>query len=314
MGEKDYFTEYVPINGIQQFFLHYRVDSRTVVLFLHGGPGQTELFFTYLTRPQTPCCSFVFYDQRGTGKTQARNKTRPHDISLDILIDDLKGTVKYVKQKYSGQNIVLLGHSWGSVLGVEYVKRYPNSVSAYVGMGQVVDMHEGERIGFEKLKTSVMSKGAVKDVRLVQGLNGYPYGLTKENHIKTVMKLRRLQMKYGYTIGMIAMLKKIMRSPLFSVRDIWAFLTTFRTNKNLMNMLISYSTKQYIQFSLPVFFICGKNDWQVPSVLAEQYLDAICAPYKQLFWIENAGHLADIDNPDQYNKAVAAICSSLERS
>lgn len=312
MKKKEFFTEYVPINEIQQFFMHYPAASRTVVIFLHGGPGQTELFFTYLTRPQIPSCSFVFYDQRGTGKTQIRNRTHPDDITLDILIDDLHETVAYIREKYAGQQIILLGHSWGSVLGIEYVKRYPVYVSAYVGMGQVIDMLKSERIAFEELKSLVVSKGKTRSIQHIKSFEGYPDNLDKDHYTETTLRFRRLQAKYGYSIGLVDMLTKIIKSPLFSLRDAQPFLTTFKTNKNLMDMLMAYSTINDMEFHLPIFFICGQNDWQAPGVLVKQYYDSLRAPYKEIYWIENAGHLTDIDNPAEYNKTIAAIRATIE--
>ena len=314
MRKKEFCTEFVPINGIEQYFLHYPADSRTVVLFLHGGPGQTEMFFTHLTRPQTPACSFVFYDQRGTGKTQARNLSRPEDISLDVLISDLHETVAYVGQQYPGQHIILLGHSWGSILGIEYVKRYPEAVSAYVGMGQVVHMLSGERIAFEKLKTAVIAKGHARSMKLIKSFEGYPDNVDKDHYIKTMLRFRKFQAKYGYSVSVGGLMTKVIKSPLFSLKDIHPFLTTFKTNKNLMDTLIKYNTIDMINYSLPVFFICGQDDWQTPVVLVENYFETLHAPYKEMFYVEKAGHLTDIDNPCGYNQAIAAICTAIERS
>lgn len=44
-NNQDFFEEYVPINEIKQYFVHYRKDSDFVVLFLHG--GMTEAHFGY---------------------------------------------------------------------------------------------------------------------------------------------------------------------------------------------------------------------------------------------------------------------------
>ncbi len=87
---KAFTEEYILINGIKQYFLQYPVEnSSEVVLFLHGGPGSSEAHFVYKTIKQNLPYSFVYYDQRGTGKTQSKNKSNPQDISLEALIWEL---------------------------------------------------------------------------------------------------------------------------------------------------------------------------------------------------------------------------------
>ncbi len=309
-----FFEEYVQINGINQYFLHYPAQSDIVVLFLHGGPGQSEGHFVYKTRPIQQNYNLVYYDQRGAGKTQTKSKTKPQDITLEKLIDDLRATVQYVSKRYANSKIVLLGHSWGSILGIEYIKRYAETVSAYVGMGQVVNFLKGEKIGFDYCMELAKKSGNKGDLKTLNSLNDYPFSVNQDTAYKTFMRFRSVQAKYklaGYSGGMHKMLPIFLKSPIFSLNDIPAFLFSLKTNINLLNSLIKYDTSSFTQFSIPVFFVCGRNDWQVPSVLAEKYFSVINAPEKALYWIENAGHLADIENPSEYNKALHDICNKL---
>jgi pimeloyl-ACP methyl ester carboxylesterase len=66
---KNFFEEYVPINGIRQYFLHYPASDGEVMLVIHGGPGQSEVPFAYYAEPEPAVYTAVYYDQRGAGKT-----------------------------------------------------------------------------------------------------------------------------------------------------------------------------------------------------------------------------------------------------
>lgn len=99
MKAKSYFEEYVEMNGIMQYFLHYPSQHNAVAIMLHGGPGQSEAFFAHCLRPHWDFCNVVYYDQRGAGKTQARNKSKVEDIKIETLITDLNQTIQYIKQK-----------------------------------------------------------------------------------------------------------------------------------------------------------------------------------------------------------------------
>lgn len=254
----------------------------------------------------------VYYDQRGAGKTQIKTKSKPHEISLEYQIEDLRQTIEHVKTKYQTQKIFLVGHSWGSVLGIEYVKLYPNTVSAFIGMGQVVNFLAGEKTGYDYCLDVVTKRGKKGDVKKLTSLKGYPDSINGKNMLKLFMKLRSVQMKHklaGYSGGNFKTISLFMKSPIFSLRDVSVQLSSLKTNRNLLESLLAYDTSGDTSYSIPIYFICGRNDWQVPSVLAEKYLDQITAPRKKVYWIGDAGHLLDIDNPLAFNAALKEIIS-----
>lgn len=302
-----YYEEYAQINDIKQYFLHYPNDSDTVVLFLHGGPGQTEAQLSYKTVFPNRPFSVVYYDQRGTGKTQSKNKSKPDTVTLETLLSDLKETVRYVRNKYPNKKLILLGHSWGSILGMEYIKDHSDTVDAYVGMGQVVNLKEGERAAYEHCYRIASEK----DKKKLAEISNYPDCVTKDNINKIMPKFRKIQAKYrmmGYSGGNAKLAKIFMKSPIFSFKDFFQMANSMKQNVNLLNYLLDYDISERTEFSVPIYFICGEKDWQVPSVVAEKYFDKIVTCDKELFIIKDAGHMTDLDNPEEYNRALAKIC------
>ena len=176
-----FFEEYININGIEQYFIHYPKKSNTTLLFLHGGPGESESYFLYKMHSKTQNYNLVYYDQRGAGKTQAKNKSKDKDITIEKLLIDLKETINYVKLKYNSKYIILLGHSWGSVLGIEFIKKFPNLVSAYIGMGQVVNFKIGEKTGFDYCYDIVQKSNNQKYIKKIEKLKNYPFIINKNN-------------------------------------------------------------------------------------------------------------------------------------
>jgi len=63
---KTYTEEYVLINGIYQYFLHYPSSQKEVVIYLHGGPGESSANYAHVLSPHYDFCNVVFYDQRGS--------------------------------------------------------------------------------------------------------------------------------------------------------------------------------------------------------------------------------------------------------
>lgn len=308
-----YSEEYVKINGIEHYFLHYPNESDVVILFLHGGPGQTESFWAYKTKDERLKCNIVYYDQRGAGKTQFKSPSTMEDVNLENLLLDLQEIIEYVKRKYKTNKIILLGHSWGSVLGTCYIKKYPNDVLCYVGMGQVVDFMMGEKLSYDKLGQILESSNNKKNIKIFQKFKGYPYNLTKENSLSTILDFRKLQGKYGLTGDVWKQLKIMFKSPIVGMKDFINLINSknMETSKKLLDYLLTYSIFNDKDYHLPVYYICGRNDWQVPSILVNDYFETINAPNKKLYWVENAGHLTDIDNPDGFNDALLDIIINL---
>ncbi|MCL2035676.1 MAG: alpha/beta hydrolase [Oscillospiraceae bacterium] len=311
MSARDYTEEYIEINDITQYFLHYPSPQKEVAIMLHGGPGQSEAHLAYSLRPYWDFCNVVYYDQRGAGKTQIKNKSKPDSITLEALMADLKQTIQYVKGKYQTDRIILIGHSWGSILGTEYILKYPDDVICYIGYGQVVDLLRGEKIGYEKLKDSIERKGAKKDIKKLKAFGDYPYGAVAKGFMKTAMAFRKMQAKHGYAPDTAKVRELVLKSPIFSLNDIFPMLKSLKTNKNLMDIFLQHRIWDKIKYQIPVYYILGRNDWQTPSILVAEYFDKIDAPKKGIYWVEDAGHLTDVGNPEGFCKSVKEIITQL---
>jgi proline iminopeptidase len=116
------------VNGVR---LYYRVAgdapaARAPVLFLHGGPGYNSYSFARLMGPRLEKSRrMVYLDQRGCGRSE-----RPWEggYSLDVLVADLEA----LRQELGVERWVLLGHSFGGTLALEYAVRYPQHVAGVV--------------------------------------------------------------------------------------------------------------------------------------------------------------------------------------
>jgi len=58
---------------------------------------------------------------------------------------------------------------------------------------------------------------------------------------------------------------------------------------------------------VPVYYILGRHDEMTSSIIAAEYFETIKAPKKGLYWIEDAGHLPDTDNPSAFSNAIKDI-------
>lgn len=306
----DYLAEYVNINGIDQFLLHYsNMNSELpVLLFLHGGPGMSESTFSYAFQEEiSDLYNVVHWDQRGAGKTLSKNKNIYPTINE--LLDDLSQVVKYLKEKYTKEKVVILGHSFGSVLGTLFVLNHPEDVLYYIGAGQVISLTDNEKVGYEKLKELIIKSDNKKDLEKLKKIGKYPKNKYDKSMMKKIQAIRILQGKYKIGMEFIPVLKTLFKSPIFQVSDILSIVKGMSNNKQLFEYLFSHSLDNELHnYEIPVYYIVGDRDFQAPNTIAKSYFNTINAPNKEIFTIEDAGHFMMLDQPKLFAKAMTKIC------
>lgn len=310
--QNNYFSEYIEINGIEQYLLHYNTNSECpVLLFLHGGPGMAESTFAYAFQGNlSGLFTVVHWDQRGAGKTLTKTSKKDRYPSIDELLDDMLKVVQYLKEKYNKDRIVILGHSWGSMLGTLFVKKYPQEVLYYVGVGQVIDIVENEKVGYDKLKELIINTNNKKDLDNFNRIGVYPEKNYEKPMIKKIQQIRILQGKYKIGMNFIPILKTLIKSPVFKRSDISSLLKGMNNNKKLWDFLFSHSLyEENREYEIPVFYILGDMDFQAPNTIASSYFDTINAPNKKLFFIKDAGHFIMLDQPKLFADALLEICA-----
>jgi pimeloyl-ACP methyl ester carboxylesterase len=130
----------------------------------------------------------------------------------------------------------------------------------------------------------------------------------REKYIKATATLSNLELKYGYKTNDI---KKILRkSPHMGLRDGMMFMQTDKLTARLVgDVERTYDIQDVIEYQVPIFYILGRHDAWTSSTVAAEYFEIISAPQKGLFWIEDAGHMVDTDNPSAFWKAIEEIIS-----
>ena len=142
--------EFLEINGRKQFIsVRSKAEGLPLLLYLHGGPGDAALPLVRKYNSELEkCYTFVVWEQRGAGKSYypfAENEP----VSMRTFVEDIHSLVRYLLRRFGQEKLYLLGHSWGSVLGMTYVMQYPQLVHTYLGCGQVLDLQEGARRQYE---------------------------------------------------------------------------------------------------------------------------------------------------------------------
>ena len=169
---------YVPINGIGQWItVTGAACGNPVILFLHGGPGNAlspyaDAIYAGWERHYT----LVQWDQRGAGMTYA--KQRPTDdvpLTLEQMRDDGIAVARYLRQRLGKDKVILMGSSWGSILGVHMAKARPDLFHAYVGTAQVVNARDNEAGMYRQVLALAQAAGDSATVDKLAALGAPPW-------------------------------------------------------------------------------------------------------------------------------------------
>lgn len=311
--------EKIEIGGIWQY-LYIRGENREnpVILFLHGGPGCSMMpFIPKFQFDWEKDFTVVQWDQRNAGKTLTANKVEEVSETTtmtQMLIDTLE-VVKYITKKLGKEKLIILGHSWGSVLGTLFTQKYEQYVEYYIGVGQVVSFRENETVGFKKVMTCATKAGNTKDIEKLKALEPYPAPVYMDNELKRLMQVRKVQAKYKLAMAPnFKFISSIFTSPYMTFKEGKSFTYDMgKTYKKLWPFLYNQYglNESNIEYKVPVIIIMGEEDWQTPYPLAKAHFKKIKAPYKKFITIPLAGHLTMMDQPKVFTEALLEVEKTL---
>ena len=289
---------FVSIGGIDQWVAIHGEDARSpVILYLHGGPAEAQSPFLKEFVPWEKDFIVVNWDQRGSGKTFGRNGTATPDMTLDRMAEDAIAVADYARHRLGKKKVILVGQSWGAILGLAAVQRRSDLFYAFVGTGQpvnwVLSIEERERWA----RAQATAAGDAAALKAMD--EAVPLPATDEKRLAASNKWRMSASDWEY-------LKSVQGSFVgpdpsapkgdaaewtagaeFSGPKLWPVITNFDARKLSLDLPI------------PFFVIQGRDDHVVSFDAAKSYIDSIRAPAKAFVPIDN-GHFACFTDPDQF--------------
>jgi pimeloyl-ACP methyl ester carboxylesterase len=295
----------VPINGTKQWVtIRGRDRSNPILLFLHGGPGAPEMPTSWtFQNGWEDYFTVVQWDQRGSGKTYNANDPVRIGPTLTVpqMVDDAAAVVQYLRKTYHRRKIFVLGHSWGSAIGLELANEHPDWLYAYVGVGQIINMHEGERVGYAWTLKTAEQRHHTKAVAELRAIAPYPEadGSLPLAKINTERKWNVLFGGLTYGRGSYDYYENAGKlSPDYTDEDLLAIdkgsaLSLLR----LLPGLAKFDYANVTDFRCPIVMFLGRHDETTPSSVVAQWFNRVHAPSKKLVWFENSAHMVQIEEP-----------------
>lgn len=301
---------YVEVRDSKQYVKIKTEDiNKPILLYLHGGPGGamtplTNLYFQKLEKEFT----VVLWDQRGAGKSYD-GKIPDEYQTIDSFVEDANVLTNYLKKKFNKEKIYVIGNSWGSLLGMKLIHKYPENFHAYIGTGQVVDMNENFKVSYDLLLDEAKEKGYKYRESYLEKLGRPEIDGTKgkDKKINKYFKYMTRRTRHSNTTFIEPEFRGIVLMGTVAYNP---FIIQFKYlgYKKLWNEIEKVDLKEEItKVEVPVYFALGRQDFHTPYTLAEEYLNILKAPKKELIWFENSAHAPELDESKKFAEVLVRI-------
>ncbi len=291
----------VDINGVGlEVMIRGTNRNNPVLIFVHGGPCWSEI--PYVRKYQENLekdFTIVHYDQRGSGKSYEFGEDYA-GVTATTHTNDLIALTEYITEYLEKEQVILIGHSYGTYIATMAVAQRPDLYQAYIGIGQVSNTIESELSSLKKCITAAENAGNEKDVSYLKSLEeAISQGETNVP--------RSYVRKYGFAA------RKIDDNV-----DYWiGFL--FGTEYNLLDAIRIYSssgkyqdalimeevenpiTDRVTEINIPVYFVMGKYDGMTSPEVAEEYLYNLTGEgTKEFILYEESAHYPQFEEEEEF--------------
>lgn len=302
-GERVEQAQVVELGGIQQW-VTIRGDNqdKPVLLVVHGGPGDVLSPHVDEFTPYETEFIVVQWDQRGSGRTYGLYGDETPELTLERVAADGIELTAYLIQYLRKEKVIVLGHSWGSVIAIEMVTRRPDLFSAYVGTGQVASWERSVQAQFDFLEAQA------------QRTSDQELSVTLE----TIQPLDPRSLEHFRLLN-APLRRHLNDADATWLRELREWATRSLTEQELSNLsggmnfsggsLISTQIQVNLfetapRLEVPMFVIQGQGDLFTPTGPAIAYFEYVDAPIKKLVIIEEAGHFALLTHPSAFLEAL----------
>jgi len=267
----------------------------------------------WFTRGWEEFFTVVQWDQRAAGKTHLLSDpaTIAPTLTRERMIADAEEMAGWVRRELRKDKIFVLGHSWGSFLGLQLATRHPEWLHAYIGVGQVIDGPESERRGWRFAMDAARRAGDADAIRELEAIASYAKPGTIVS-IKDLYVQRKWIGRYG---GVMANRRDnsadsglAQLSPDYSdeeIRHIWdgnQFATPY-----LLPELVALDLTTIRTLAVPLIVFEGRHDINVNADVTAAWFETVQAPEKHLVWFEHSAHVPMTEEPGKFFLSLVRI-------
>lgn len=276
----------VEIGGIKQWInIKGQDTSEPLLLWLHGGPGASEMSYANKFSNQLQNQFMVVqWDQRESGKTAELNHSP--GLSLTQINQDVYDITNYLLQRYHKNKLFLVGNSWGGYLALQAAKNYPNLIEACILVSPMIYGNESEQLSLQYVTEEAKKRKnniAIEEIDSIK----VPFEQPMD-----VWLLRKWMFTFqGENVSRTLPPEKV-------------FLEIVNKWFPIVKEFEAYNPFEEIKkIDCPIFFLLGRKDYITHTEIAEKFYNQLQAQTKKIYWLD-AGHMITIERSKQMQQII----------
>ena len=269
-----------------------------------GAPVCRSISLQIVTRPVLEeYFTVCWWEQRGSGLSYSAD-IPPETMTVEQLVSDTLAVTNYLRNRFNKEKIYLMGHSGGSFFGLQAAARAPELYHAYIGMGQMTDQLESEKLAYEYMLQQYKENGNRK---MVRKLEAAPPTMTVP--LPASYDALRDDAMHGLGIGTTRDMTSVITGIFFQSWQSRAYTISEKVNiwrgkvfsKGLLRntMFATDLTQQVTELDRPVYFFHGRYDYTCSYTLAKDYFEKLKAPIKGFYTFEQSAHSPIFEEPEK---------------
>lgn len=290
---------FLEVNGTTLgMFLMATDKTKPVLLFLGGGPGLPEYFLeneypTGLEEEFVVC----YLEYRGTSLS-FDSKMDAETMTTEQYIDDVTAVSNYLRERFKQEKIYVMGHSFGTYIGLKTVQLYPELYHAYIAMSQICNQRESEYFAYDYMLEQYKLAGNEK---MVKKFEAHPVRKSDEAYETYFTSMLRDTAMHELGVGTVRNMKSVLTGIFFPMLrctvyspteriNIWrgkAFAQKTQVAKDARNFNAFEEIKE---IEVPIYFLSGKYDYTCCYSLQKEYYAQLHAPVKEFYTFEHSAH------------------------
>lgn len=291
--------EKVRLGGVEQWLIIRGEDvNKPVLLFVSGGPGGSESArVTRFNQELEKHFVVVLWEQRGCGKSYPSLNPKSA-LTVEQYANDIIELTDMLRARFSEEKVYLVGHSWGSIIGVRAAQARPDLFYAYIGTSQMVDVRKTDQLIYQAVLDYSHKMGDMGFVKTLQAQGEPPYFGKSPIQPYATLFGREYAIFEGPTNkspefaqdGDILLL--MAKQPEYGWIDRLNYLLGLMNTFNAVYPQLQEMDfrRDALHFEIPVYLILGRNDMNNPYQIPEEYFHLLEAPSKLLTFFEDSGH------------------------
>ncbi|HDK5679534.1 alpha/beta hydrolase [Staphylococcus pseudintermedius] len=291
---------YLTLNGHRQgIIIESRGTDKPILLVVHGGPGfPLYSFFRAHHIDLTDRYTVVFWDQRGTGMSYTRET-----VEMADLISDSYQLIQFLRRHFQQEQVYLMCHSFGTIIGTHLAHRYPEYIAAYIGMGQLGDVFGNEQCILQHL---IFLAHEERNQRAIQQLKAIH--LTRDFNKDCQYEKARQRYTARYHVGFSSrgysvwrMFRVMMQTPYYRLIEriniVRGSLSTF---EHLTSEMAHTNLNDIAQeIKVPFYVLQGVHDMQTTYEDSKAFFEHVGSAAKRFYAFQDTAHAPFVDEPEK---------------